>query len=184
MAQAFDLPNFAEEIRALIGEEGKRPPVESWHPQRKGEIAIRIDRDGQWFYQDEAMTRESVPRLFSGILRYEGGEYYLVSPVEQLKIEVADVPFIVRLMDREGEGKEQRIHFSTNMGDNFSLSEEHPLRIELDERGAPLPYVLVRNDLWARLNTAVYYELAELAEEGDQTGQYGVWSCERFFVFE
>ena len=178
------LPNIPEDIRKLVAEGKALPPVESWHPTREGAVAIRIARDGQWYFQGEPMTREATVHLFSTILLKDGEDYFLVTPAEKQKIEVEDVPFVVRLMDVEDDGlPSQKIHFSTNVGDHFTLSEAHPLILEQDSKGAPLPYVLVRRNLRARLLTPVYYALADRAVENPQ-GQIGIWSGGRFFVLE
>lgn len=178
------LPNIPEDIRKLVAEGKMLHPVESWHPTREGVVDIRIARDGQWYFQGEPMTREATVHLFSTILRKDGEAYFLVTPAEKQKIQVEDAPFVVRLMDVEDAGlPSQKIHFSTNVGDHFTLSEAHPLILELDKNGAPLPYVLVRGNLRARLLTTVYYALAELAVENAQ-GQIGIWSGGLFFVLE
>lgn len=175
-----DLPNFAEEIRALLEAKDSFPPIHMWEPEHLGQIAINIDVDGQWFFQGDPMERESVPRLLSRILLKEGDDYFLVSPVEKLRISVDDAPFVVRLLDVEGEGQKQRLHFSTNMGDNFTLDTDHPLRVEYNEKGEPRPYVRVRDALEARISRSVYYELADLAQPGGSEDEFGVWSAGQF----
>lgn len=176
------LPNIPEDIRNLVTEGRALPPVENWHPAREGVVAIRIARDGQWFFQGEPMTREATVQLFSTILRKDGEDYFLVTPAEKQKIEVEDAPFVVRLMDVENPGtQEQKIHFSTNVGDHFTLCVDHPLVLETNASGEPCPYVIVRRNLRARLLSPVYYELAGLAQESE-SGQFGVWSDGTFFV--
>lgn len=176
------LPNIPEDIRKLVAEGRSLPPVENWHPVREGVVAIRIARDGQWYFQGEPMTREATVQLFSTILRKDGEDYFLVTPAEKQKIEVEDAPFVVRLMDIENPGeKEQKIHFSTNVGDHFTLSVDHPFVLETDAKGELRPYVIVRRNLRARLLSPVYYELAGLAQESE-SGQFGVWSAGAFCV--
>jgi uncharacterized protein len=187
------LPTFASDIRALVGEDGKLPPVESWQPTRSGEIDIRIAADGVWYYQGEVMQRESVVRLLSRILRKDSDAYYLVTPSEKMKIDVDDAPFVVTMMDIEGEGCAQKIHFSTQTGDYFTLSAEHPLETIQSSGGEPKPYVKVRHDLLARINRSVYYELAEhvVPYEGSVSSggvvpcegdNFGVWSSGELFL--
>ncbi len=176
------LPNMAEEIRALIGDGESLPPVDKWHPERVGEIDIRIASDGHWYYQGEEMTRESVVRLFSTILRKDDDGYCLVTPAEKMRIQVDDAPFVVRLMDVEGQGESQAVHLSTNVGDSFTLSAEHPLRVYTNEKGDPKPYATVRRNLEALLSRSVYYELVELAvPRSEDSENYGVWSAGEFF---
>ena len=62
---------------------------------------IRIDRDGGWHYRGSPLVR-----LFAGVLRRaEDGSYWLVTPTEQGRIEVEDVPFTVVEMRRFGDGR-------------------------------------------------------------------------------
>jgi len=178
------LPDFAAEIRVLVGEGKTLPPVNDWHPERVGEIDIRIAKDGVWFYQGDEMERQSIVKLFSGILRKDGQDYFLVTPVEKMKIAVDDAPFVVCMMDVEGEGEGQNIYFSTNVGDAFLLSSMHSLTVDYNQKNEPSPYVLVRDQLNALISRQVYYELAELVveisnEQGDEV--FGIWSDGAFF---
>lgn len=182
MTKKVELPNFASEIRALVGEGRSIPPVETWHPEREGEIDIRIAKDGIWYYQGEPMERESVVQLFATILRKDGDAYFLVTPAEKMKIQVDDAPFVVRMLDIEGEGRKQKLHCSTNVGECLTMNTEHPLEVELNEKGEPAPYLKVRSNLKALLIRSVYYELAELAVEDENDGErFGVWSDGEFF---
>jgi len=176
------LPDLATDIRELVGESGSLPPVDSWAPARVGEIDIRICRDGSWLYQQEPMERKSVVRLLSKILKKEGDDFFLVSPVEKLKIEVEDAPFVITMLDVEGEGVRQNLHFSTQVGDCISLSDSHPLTVEYNNEEEPSPYILVRSSLSALITRNVYYQLVNLAvlEEGSDD-RYGVWSLGQFF---
>jgi len=178
------LPDFAAEIRVLVGEGKKLPPVNEWHPERVGEIDIRIAKDGVWFYQGDEMERQSIVKLFSGILRKDDQDYFLVTPVEKMKISVDDAPFVVCMMDVEGEGEDQKIYFSTNVGDAFLLSSTHSLTVDYNQRNEPSPYVRVRDKLSALISRQVYYELAEhVVDVSDEQGveKFGVWSDGAFF---
>jgi len=58
-----------------------------------GDINMRIGRDGTWFYHGSPITRKSLVRLFSTVLRCDvNGEYWLVTPVEKARVEVDDAP--------------------------------------------------------------------------------------------
>lgn len=181
-ASIKELPNLASDIRKLMDSDDVLPPVEGWSPENEGEVDIRIARDGNWFYRGTIMERSSVVRLFSRILRRDGDAFFLVTPVEKLQIVVEDAPFIVRMMDVEGKDEQQVVFFSTNVGDNFVLSQAHPMRCRLNEQGESIPYVQVRRNLMARLSRPVYYQLTELAVESpSRTGAYGIWSDSKFF---
>lgn len=194
-----DLPAFAAEIRSLLKNPASLPPVESWQPERSGEIDILINANGEWFYQGEPMARQSVVQLLSSILRKEGVDYYLVSPAEKLRINVEDVPFVVQMMDVEGVGEQQLLHFSTQVGDCFTLNDQHRLRVAYNDRDEPAPYIHVRGGMEAKLSRTVYYELVDYLQEWNSAipceqvvryrepqedrSQLGVWSAGKFFIF-
>jgi hypothetical protein len=154
------------------------PPVHLWKPERSGEIDIVIRKDGSWVHEGGRIEREALVRLFSTILRKDPDGYWLVTPVEKLRITVEDAPFVATRVDRVGD----KLRFQTNVGDEVDAGAEHPLRVEIDPAGEPRPYVLVRDDLAALITRPVFYELVEMAEpretpEGAVLGvrSDGVW---------
>ncbi len=163
------------------GEKGL-PPVHLWEPDYCGDIGMRIARDGQWFYDNSPIGRQRLVRLFSTILRHdEDGEHYLVTPVEKIRVEVEDAPFVATLMHVEGRGENQVLRFETNVGDFTEAGPEHPMRFEIDAKtGEPSPYVHVRARLEGLISRAVFYDLVALGEVKD--AQFGVWSHGQFFA--
>jgi hypothetical protein len=163
------------------GERGL-PPVHLWEPDYCGDIGMKIARDGQWYYANSPIGRKKLVRLFSTILRHdEDGEHYLVTPVEKIRIEVEDAPFIATLMTMTGEGRAQILRFETNVGDFTEAGPDHPMRFEINaETGEPSPYVHVRARLEGLIARPVFYDLVELAEVHE--GQFGVWSHGVFFA--
>lgn len=161
------------------------PPVERWEPDYCGEMDLIIRRDGSWWHEGARIGREKLIRLFCRILRKDAdGHTYLVTPVEKIRITVEAAPFLAVRVDASGEGREQRIAFLTNMDDAVVAGGDHPLRVELGEDGEPDPYIHVRGRLEALITRAAFYDLAELAVEGeraDGTPVMGVWSCGHFF---
>lgn len=156
-AQAAEPQDAARAKRGL-------PPVHLWNPAHSGQIDIVIRKDGVWMHEGAVISREALVRLFSTILRKDPDGYWLVTPVEKLKIVVEDAPFVAIRVDREGEG----LTFTTNLGDTVTAGPDHPIRVEIDpQTGEPRPYVHVRADLEALITRPVFYELAELAEERD-----------------
>lgn len=181
-ASSFRPDLFALEAKKASGGKGL-PPVHLWNPEFCGDIDMHIKRDGSWDYMGSAISRPAMVRLFSTILRHdEDGKYYLVTPVEKVGIRVDDAPFTAVELRSEGEGREQVLHFRTNVDDSIVMDEAHPLRLEFATNGEPSPYILVRDRLEALITRSVYYELAEMVEERD--GQYGVWSSGIFFALE
>ncbi len=151
-----------------------------------GDIDMRIARDGTWFYHGSPIGRKPLVKLFAGVLhRDETGDYWLETPAEKCRIRVDDAPFMALEMTVDGAGCEQRLSFRTNVDENVTAGESHPLRITVDsDTGEPAPYVLVRDGLEALIARAVYYDLVELGVEEtlDGTARFGVWSGGVFFA--
>lgn len=168
-------------IQAETAKHRGLPPVDRWNPPHCGKIPMRIARDGTWHYMGTPIGRTAMVRLFSTVLRREpDGSHVLVTPVERVEIEVEDAPFLAVTLEREGQGESQVLTFLTNVGDSVQADADHPIRVEEDAAtGQPSPYVRVRGRLDALISRAVFYELADLAEERD--GELGVWSGGTFF---
>jgi hypothetical protein len=175
-----DLSRLSLTEIARIAADRKLPPVESWHPERTGDSAMRIARDGRWFHEGSPIERPNMVRLFSTILRREpDGSHVLVTPAEKLSIEVEDAPFLAVEVKSEGQGRARRLAFRLNTGDMVVAGPEHPLRFD-ECNDEPLPSLAVRGGMIARIARAPYYELAELAlEEGGEP--LGLWSDSQFF---
>lgn len=150
-----------------------------------GDFGIRIGRDGTWYYHGSPIGRKPLVKLFSTVLRKDDdGRYWLITPVEKGLIDVDDVPFVAVEMTAEGAGAEQRVTLRTNLDDCVVLGADHPLRVEEDpETGEPSPYVLVRDNLEARLARPVFYHLVDIGEERQIDGEtvFGVQSAGHFF---
>ena len=161
------------------------PPVHSWNPELCGDIDIRIARDGTWFYMGSPIGRKRLVRLFSTVLRKDDdGEHYLVTPVEKLRIEVDDAPFVVVEVEEQGRGKEQNLYFRTKTDDVVLAGQEHHLWVEHTDDGEPSPYIEIRSGLRALIARSVYYQLVELGTElvnSDGTS-FGVWSAGEYFA--
>ena len=158
------------------------------HPRRElicGDIDIRIARDGTWFYHGSPIGRKRLVKLFATVLKREpDGTYVLETPVEKGRIQVDDVPFVAVELFAEGEGESQCLTLRTNIDESVTVDADHPIRVSDDpQTGHPVPYVLVRDALEARIARPVYYELVALGlERGDGSDHlYGVWSSGEFF---
>jgi len=147
---------------------------------------MRIARDGTWFYHGSPIGRIALVKLFSTVLRRDdAGDYWLVTPAEQGRIEVDDVPFVAVEVKAEGAGQGRSLSFRTNLDEWVTAGPDHPIRVIGDPElsDAPAPYILIRDRLEARIGRAVFYELVELAEERQtpQGTELGVWSGQTFF---
>jgi hypothetical protein len=156
------------------------PPVEDWHPAHCGDSLMRIAPDGTWFHQGSPIGRKELVRLFSTLLHRDEEGFVLVTPDEKLSITVEDAPFIAVLLDPEGSGPDQRLCFTTNVGDRATAGPENALHFKT-VGGAPVPYLDVRRGLMAKAAQPVYYQLADLAVT--HKDRLGVWSGGIFFPF-
>lgn len=170
--------SIAQSARAA--QKGGLPPVHLWNPPHCGEIDMRIARDGTWFYMGTPIGRPALVNLFSTILRKDGDDYVLVTPVEKVGITVDDAPFVAVDFDREGDV----LVFETNVGDRVTAGADHPIRVARDPKtGEPSPYVLVRANLEALIDRKSFYRLVDICEEAEHGGArwLGVKSGGTFF---
>lgn len=152
-----------------------------WNPPYRGDLDMRIARDGTWFYQGTPINRPEMVRLFSSILKREQGRYYLVTPAEKVGITVDDAPFVAVDVDASGTGSDQVLRFTTHVGDSAQAGPEHPIRVERDPyTDEPAPYVLIRDGLEARIDRKTFYRLIEHGSHHE--GWFGLWSSGRFFA--
>ena len=170
-------------LTGLPAASGKLPPVEDWHPAHCGEIDIRIAADGTWFHEGSPIGRKELVRLFSTLLRKDSDGFHLVTPAEKMRIAVEDAPFMAVLLKAVGEGKDQHLVFTTNVGDETVAGSENPIRVETDPvTHEPAPYVHVRRGLEAKISRAVFYQLADLGvPSAADRHVLGVWSEGVFF---
>ena len=170
--------NLAQSARAA--QKTGLPPVHKWNPPFCGDLDMRIARDGTWFYLGTPIGRPALVKLFSTILRKDGDDYFLVTPVEKVGITVDDAPFVAVDFNRVGDGLE----FVTNVGDHFSAGPDHPIRVERDaQTGEPAPYVVVRANLEALIDRKSFYRLVEIGEHAEHEGKrwFGLRSDGMFF---
>ena len=154
-------------------------------PMLCGDIDMRIDRNGTWFYGGSPIGRHQLVKLFSSVLkRDDSGDFWLITPAEKARIKVEDAPFIGVELLKENTGNNQKLKIRTNIDEIFPLSAKHPLKVEFNPKTKePSPYITLRKGIEARLSRPVYYELVELGEESLYRKElmYGVWSYKTFF---
>lgn len=153
------------------------PPVHLWDPPFCGNLDMEIRTDGSWFYNGTPIGRPEMVRLFASILKREGDDFFLVTPVEKVGIRVVDAPFVA--VDAEiGDD----IVFGTNVGDRVTAGPDHmiELRGSADE---PRPYVHIRRGLWALIDRKTFYRLADAAMPG-KDGRMAVHSGGTVFPLE
>ncbi|NWB38871.1 DUF1285 domain-containing protein [Pseudomonas sp. E6002] len=177
-------PAKANDLLAQLPK-GKGPaPVHLWNPAFCGDIDMRIARDGTWFYMGTPIGRKPMVKLFSTIIRRDGDDYFLITPVEKVGIKVDDAPFVAVTLEVEGQGESQVLRFTTNVDEQVEAGIEHPLRVVIDpDTQEPSPYLRVRTNLEALVHRNAFYQLVELAVTRPINGKnwLGVWSGGVFF---
>ncbi len=124
--------------------------------REEDQFDISIDYHGQWHHQGSPITRDKLSALFSTALHYdiEKNEYWLVTPHEQGRIEVADVPFII--IDFEWNNGD--LILKSNLGHDIKPDAINPLYCRDN-----VPYCIVKNNVPARLNRFVRDQLIDIA---------------------
>lgn len=153
-------------VASLQQEADKLPSVEQWQPSFSGSIDIVIDEQMQWFHEGGVFQRQALVKLFSTILRKEGERYYLVTPAEKLAITVIDVPFkIIAMLEQNST-----LYLISNTQERIALDADTHWQLR-DYQGAKIPYVEVRNGLFARVDRNVYYQMVENAQQVEANGR-------------
>ncbi|MFT5676761.1 MAG: hypothetical protein ACI808_002710 [Paraglaciecola sp.] len=155
----MDLGSLQKQLNELSDQ---LPPVDKWNPDFCGDMDIKIKHDGSWFYMGTPIGRKSLVKLFSSVLKREDDDYFLVTPVEKIGIQVVDSPFVIT----QWHIQDKRLVFTTQTDENILVSADNPVILQADlTTGDILPYILVRRNLWARLHQNVFYQLAELGQQ-------------------
>lgn len=169
--------NFAKGLETIYEfskqQKNSLPPVDKWNPKFCGDIDMKIMRNGKWFYMGTEIKRPAMVKLFSGILRLDSDNfYYLVTPVEKVRISVEDAPFIATSLISENKDNINHLYFITNVNEKILLTKNNPLEIKIDNKTEePSPYIFVRKNLKALISRSVFYELIELASKKNIDGK-------------
>lgn len=164
--------------------EGQYPPVENWDPPLCENVNMKISRDGKWYFMNSPIGREKMVKLFSSVLRLDDdGNYYLVTPVEKILLEVEDKPYVIKTYNKEKINNKLVYLFQTNVGDIVPLSKKNPLHVEINSKTKePSPYILVRKNLEALISRNVFYQLVEESELDKETNQLKIESDGEIFL--
>ena len=151
--------------QSVLSVNGRQPaPLEQWQPDHCGDIDMAISIDGTWYHEGVAIKRPELWQLFAGILRREpDGEYYLVTPVEKCRVEVALHPLIITDMQWDESGEDIQLSAVLNAGGVFPVGPEFPLKLEQKAGGAA--YIELPHGLTALCSRAAWYRLVDLADD-------------------
>lgn len=139
-------------------------PLEQWQPPFCGQLPIRIDRDGQWWYQGSPIQRLELVRLFAAVLSCQDGRYLLTTPAEQVEIQVDDAPFLLVQADWQDSQDGPLLQLTTSLQQRYVVSAEYPVLLQPEPgSGQLLPYLQLKRGLSAKFSRNLYYQLAEQA---------------------
>jgi hypothetical protein len=134
-----------------------------------GDIGLRIDQQGQWWYQHSLIQRPALVALFASVLHCEAGQHYLTTPAESVPVQVDDCAFIVTDY-RWNADQPPRLEWQTNIGQWVLTETEQQLQLRPSHPAAAndtaplLPYLQLPRGLEARLHRNVYYALLNEAQ--------------------
>ena len=142
-----------------------------WQPKHIGSIDIRIATDGTWYHQGRAFQRPALIKLFATVLRKENNDYFLMTPVEKLSIQVDDAPFVATMVEQINDRENKALVFTTNLGERIVADELHPLRVEINSvNDQPRPYIHVRDGLEALIGRNAFFDLVNMASTRECDG--------------
>ena len=164
LGQVPDRHHAMTRNQRVLSVNGRHPaPLEQWQPDYCGDIDMAISSDGTWYHEGVAIKRAELWQLFAGILRREAdGEYYLVTPVEKCRVEVALHPLIITDMQWAESGETPQLLAELNAGGTFPVGPEYPLKLE--EKAGGAAYIELPHGLSALCSRAAWYRLVDLAD--------------------
>jgi hypothetical protein len=129
--------------------------------------AIRVDRDGTWYYEGRDIIRKEILSLFYESLHLNEEGYYLEIRRERTRLEVEDTVFIVKEAELVKDSDETFI---------ISLNDGSQERLNLNTfriAEGNVPYCLVKAGKFpARFLRLSYYQLAQHAQHDEDTDEY------------
>lgn len=178
-----ELRNLSLSDIAKLSQERKLPPVHAWNPVNISDSKMRILSDGRWLHDGGEIKRTAMIRAFASLLRKDDDGYWLVTPYEKQSIIVDDAPFMAVEINSIGKSKQRQITIRTNTGEIMALGSEHQIILQSLSGDDPLPYIHVRDGLYAKLTRSMAYELFTWAteESGDDNQKIGIYSGDIFF---
>ena len=118
-----------EDLSKQIKQTPGFPPVHLWNPDLCEGVKFNIDRNGEWFYQNSPLKKESLKILFASILKKENNNYYCVTPVEKVLVEVDLAPYMIIDFRIDND----TYLFDTNLNYSFALKDTQISFLESNE---------------------------------------------------
>ena len=146
----------------LQGQNESFPPVNDWNPDLCEGQEFFINREGDWFYNDEPIKNTKLVNLFSTVLRKDDDNYFLVTPVEKVPVKVDLAPY--KIIDFEIT--DNAVILITNLNYSFELDIKNTTRL-IEYELSFIPIVTVRDNIEGFFNRNTYYKLVDIAIEND-----------------
>ncbi len=134
-------------------------PIEKWNPQLCEGVRFDIDSNSSWFYNNSKIERLSMIRLFSKLLKFENGNYFVVTPSEKIPV-FADKEIYSIIDFRKEKGD---YYFKTNTEEWIKLTKLNPLSVEIKEK-QPYPRLSLKTNVYGLLTRSLFYNLISEAE--------------------
>ncbi len=122
---------------------------------------LRVDVNGDWFDGDVQVTHPGILANLRANLRRDGAGYFIQTRV-RIPVEVADTPFVVERIERDGE----TLRVVVNDGTETTID---PATLRLGT--GDVPYCGVPARFEARLTRAATLQLLGLAQYDEHTGR-------------
>lgn len=138
------------------------PPAHLWNPDFCGDMDLIVKSNGDWVHEGGKISRPAMVRMFSRILWFENGDYFLVTPVEKVRIQVEDAPFFVTDWRWLETDKGQTLELQTLTQDTLQVGIDSDLWLEPFEsevKSEDRPYVSMRYGMKALISRNVFYAL-------------------------
>ena len=154
--------NILQQIKAYDNNTSL-PPVDLWNPDFCGDMNMQIKANGDWWHEGTPIGRKKLFKLFSTIIKKEDEQYFLVTPVEKIGIQVEWQPFVLidfEVLDIDGK----KVFKFTDNCDNVVLLENKKQLKYSQFNNEKLPIINVRRNLYASFARSCYYRLIDIAE--------------------
>ena len=120
------------------------------------DVLFHIQANGDWLYLDSPLPAKFAA-LFSSILHCIDGEYFLITPVEKVKVTVDAYPLLLvdyqaTPADTDNTDKQAKLVFTSSIGTQLPAMDANDIIVTDEGIYAPLVRGLV-----GQLNRASYY---------------------------
>jgi hypothetical protein len=150
-------------------------------PVLKEKYILKIDKEGNWFYNDLPIINKNIYRFFNQhIEKDKYGGYVLRIGPETCPLVVEDTPYVVVDVDQESFGAGKEEIFKIRLNDE----SEEALDLSTFYIGKNhVPYCRVKNgEFPARFLRSPYYRLAQHIRQEGETRFYLILNQKKFYI--